>query len=62
MIDPFDRAVSAALAALVAGRALTVAEMDPRGEMDTCLLVLAASRARDELAKGSRNYFTSAAK
>ncbi len=52
MIDPFDRAVSAAHAALVAGRAPSVAEMDPRGEMDVCLLVLAASRARDELAKG----------
>jgi len=46
--DPFDFAVNAALDALVAGRAPTVAEMDPRGEMDTCLLVLAASRARDE--------------
>lgn len=62
MIDPFDFAVSAALAALVAGRAPSVAEMDPRGEMDTCLLVLAASRARDEHAQGSPNYFTSAAK
>ena len=48
MIDPFDHAVSAALAALVAGRAPSVDEMDPRGETDTCLLVLAASRARDE--------------
>jgi hypothetical protein len=53
MIDPFDFAVSAALAALVAGRAPSVAEMDPRGDMDTCLLVLAASRARDELAAPS---------
>ena len=47
-MSDFDFAVSAALAALVAGRKPTVAEMDPRGQMDTCLLVLAASRARDE--------------
>ncbi len=53
MIDPFDHAVSAALAAYRDGRKPTPAEMDPRGEMDTCLLVLAASRARDELAKGA---------
>jgi hypothetical protein len=52
-MDPFDHAVSAALAALVAGRAPSVAEMDPRGEMDVCLLVLAASRARDEHAAPS---------
>jgi len=52
-VSEFDHAVSAALAALVAGRAPTVAEMDPRGEMDTCLLVLAASKARDEHAAPS---------
>jgi len=61
-VSAFDHAVSAALAAYRAGRKPSVAEMDPRGEMDTCLLVLAASRARDEHAKGSHNYFTSAAK
>lgn len=52
-MDPFDLAVTAALRAYQDGRKPTASEMDPRGEMDMCLLVLAASRARDEHAAPS---------
>jgi len=52
-VSDFDHAVSAALAAYRDGRAPSVAEMDQRGDMDTCLLVLAARKARDEHAAPS---------
>ncbi len=52
-MTPYDHAVTTALTALRAGRWPSFAEMDPRGEMDTCLLVVAVAAARDELTRST---------